>query len=360
MDQRDALFGPNNHSVFQIGWKEIDPARHAALVEILRSQYGAERVDDIRQVDEWERMSNNFRVQGIFGGEAREILLRMCIQVNDPESLRLMGRISDHLRENGVPTPRIVCARDGSRFVMDGNRSYQAFEFISGDHFCGTEEELKEAARGIASMHRALERIPFAEDIERKPSLFAAWSRAEWEAMKAVASERRNPVDMLLLDSVDGFIDAAARREEGIRGRRQVIHADMHPQNVIFEGGKLKVVLDFESARMGELARDVGNACHRFVRQYVVHQAKPWNETLSTGVSAFLSAYEEINPLTADERFSVPALIRDELLYKLFAKARPYYATGDDRFIAGGELEKMINLLREVECIERALLGEAV
>jgi hypothetical protein len=102
------------------------------------------------------------------------------------------------------------------------------------------------------------------------------------------------------------------------------------------------------------LARDVGNACHRFVRQFVVHQGRPWQETLAHGVRTFLRAYFAVNPLPDGERRLIPLFIKDELLRKLQSSFAKRLSAADKRPY-DGEVPKLIDLLKEVECIEACL-----
>ncbi|MDO8500042.1 MAG: phosphotransferase [bacterium] len=349
------LFSPNNHSRHEINWKPIAPELEAELRIFIASHYAFGAVPPILQVDEWERMSNNFRIRPSNSAGYPGALFRKHIQLKTKEIIVLLNNVREFLGSEGVPVSKVLLTKDNQTTFREGEHFYEMYEFIAGYHFRGAEKELQEAARGIAMLHQALARIPFAEEILKNPPLLSSWNRNGWEYILTSAKMKQEEIDVTLNQQrglVLQAIDAVERNSEAIsRAKQQFIHCDLHPHNTIFRDGTLKALLDFEGVRMGELARDVANACHRFVRQFVVFHGGDWQDPLRRGLELFLAEYTKHNSLGREELVLLPVFIQDELLRKLFKDLNLYYREGYARNVEGGELKKKLTLLQEAIAI---------
>jgi homoserine kinase type II len=345
-----ALFGPNNHSAFAIEWRTVTPEVFSSLERILKINYGFERIDAIEQVGECELTSNNFRVHGSKDGNAVTRLLRKNILQKDEGGIVLITRIMEDLSARGVRVPAVIPASDGRPFVA-GDALYQLFSFIEGDHFRGTEGELNEIGRGVAELHRALRDLPCIEEIRQRKHIVPPWRTEDLNGMKRSAEERGNAIDRRVLDAWP-YVQKAVQRVESGRaglatGDAQPIHCDLHPHNTLFRDGKLAAIIDFERVEIGTRAKDVANACHRFVRQYVVNQGGPWEALLPKGAGLFLDAYEAVLPLAAEDKAMLPVVLCDELIRKVVFVESAYYTGGSERYFENGEFDKIITLLQE-------------
>ena len=174
-----------------------------------------------------------------------------------------------------------------------------------------------------------------------------------------MTSSGKNRTDQIVINHQPLIEDAIkrieTRRHESANITAQPIHRDLHPHNTIFENSSLKALLDFADVSLGERVRDIGNACHRFVRQYIVFQEKPWQESVRIGLRLFLEQYHKHYPISEEEFIALPAFIYDELLGKLYYNLKVAYLDNDDRFVTGGQLEKMLTLLTEAQTIENEL-----
>lgn len=351
------LFGPNTHSKYRIEWKEIPPEAKEEITRLIPDHYNFDEIDkdNIFQIDEWEKMSNNFKVKVRSGGKWIDVLFRKHIQLKDKESISVLDKIFGFLRKQNVPIPSIILTKDGQTTFKEKENFYVMFEFIEGNHYRGTIEELKEVARQIAYFHRALKKIPFVEDIKKKPLLLFPWSVDGWNKLFEAAEKKEKEIDTHFKENKEFIMEEAGRVEEALEKnpqlRKQFIHCDLHPQNTIFDNGRLVAILDFEGVRTGELCRDVANACHRFVRQFVVFQGKNWQETLAEGLRLFVGEYAKVNSFSQEEISLIPIFTRDELLRKLFKDLNLHYFEGYSKNVEGGELNKKLTLLKEASII---------
>lgn len=349
------LFGPNNHSRYLIGWKTVTEETRALIRQLLTDSYEVSEIQEVHQVDEWERMSNNFRVSCTRQGNQEKLLLRKHIASNNPERLTLTENIAKLLQANGIPIPRTINSREGKPWILVENHYWQIFEYIEGDHFRGTEPELLEAAKYLALFHKTLAQSTLPIPHNRP----YPWTRPEWSKIFEMAASSQNETDQTVIDH-QSLIENAIRRVETHRHKSvdiatQPIHRDLHPHNTIFKDSFLKALLDFADVSLGERTRDIGNACHRFVRQYIVFQERPWQETIRIGLRLFLEQYHQHNPISKEEFAALPVFIYDELLGKLYYNLKMAYLDNDLRFVTGGQPQKMLALLTEAQVIESEL-----
>lgn len=349
------VFEKNNHSKYRIGWEKVDSTRSDGIKNLILENYDIDYVaGNIAQVKEWERMSNNFRVNVKMRGKWRKVLFRKNIRLQDEGSVAISNKIADFLKGKKIPVPAVVPTKEGRAFFRAGQHFYEMHDFISGNHYRGTRKELEKAARGIAKLHKALNQIPFKKEIEKKGNSLAPWTMEIWNDVFSRAESRDSDIDKAVIENRDlifGEIEKIEKAREQVKKlKRQIIHADLHPQNTIFDKEKLVAIIDFEGAREGELLRDIGNACHRFVRQFVVYQRKDFHKTLGEGIRIFLEEYSKINPIK--EKSIISLLISDELLRKLQSDIGTHYFESNSSRVEGGELEKKLTLLKESEIIE--------
>lgn len=345
------LFTPNNHSRYKIRWKKITPILSDVLKNIIQEGYGWDVSGDILEVDEWERMSNNFRLKVKKGNRVKEVLLRRHIQLTDVASMELIDSLLLYLRKKQLHVPEVIHSLTGNSVYRQNGKFYQLYNFIAGDHYRGTTEELKQIVKEIAKLHIVLKDCPFEKEISKKPHVLPVWTKEGWNKIFLEARRGDSREDSTIY-SLESFLRTNIRLVSSKlnnldRVRIQVIRGDLHPHDTLFHDGVFRSFLDFEGVRMGELIRDVGNACHRFVRQYIVFQGKDWKIQLKEGLSIFLTEYRKINALNARELELLPVYISDEVLRKLYKDLMLYYQKGNRANIENGELEKKLILLHE-------------
>lgn len=344
-------FLPNNHSNFSIHWKKVPGPTRTRIAFLVLKKYAFDRVheNEIHQVGEWEQMSNNFRVAVEIAGEKRYILFRKHLELNDKKTIDILDAVISYIGGMGIPAPRIIPTKyEEKSFFFEGNY-YTAYEFIRGSHFRGTKRELIALAHALARLHRALAGIPYEAAVRRRKKLLPPWTKKQWDLIFKEASRNRTVIDKAILNSRALIISAMAEAQKVRQAKlkKQVVHGDLHPQNTIFENGEIKAFLDFENAIWAERIRDVANAMHRFVRQYIIYKGGYWKKLLAEGVFLFLETYKKTLPLEREEEKLISAVIMDELLRKLSKDISKHYFSGESGFLEKGELEKKLMLLRE-------------
>jgi Ser/Thr protein kinase RdoA (MazF antagonist) len=342
-----SLFLKNNHSQYRIEWLGIDTVLAAKIKDIVLSSYGMVVIDPVKQVGEWEKKSNNFRISD----GKNNYLLRKHISIKSLARIKKIGTLTSFLKLHGVSIPRTIPLKNNKLAFKSNDYLWQMFEFISGNHFQGTEKEIIGVSKKIAALHVALSK--FKKFKKTKPRL--SHSLNEWNRLYKII-ENDEKIDNIINQS-KYFIYNEVEKTKNIFNkfkflRIQYIHGDLHPMNIICHNGGIKAIIDFANLSVGELSRDFGNACHRFVRQYVVNSGIDWEKSFPKGLKIFIDGYQKINPLDKKEIMAAPYLVKDELLRKIYSDLSNYIK-GNKNFIENGEIQKKLTLLEESCVIEK-------
>ena len=317
----EQLFGPNNHSKSEISWKPVDQEREEEIRDLLDRYYSylVEEARAIRQVDEWQQYSNNYAVAcALRDGQEKNILVRRHILAGSKEIINAM-LVMEYLRMNDLPVPAVIQSREDTSFIRRHGNIWQVFEFIPARyHFRGTADDLTTAGQVIARIHAALRAFPMKGDVPDIYDAIGPLKAAWWEQIASLHGE--NEFETMLRGRRAFIQERVARVAETLGAMPQaeeINHGDLHPHNFLFCGDELVGLIDFGNIFCADQCYDVAMACHRLVRQYIVHEGRPWQEILQQGVELFLQAYVSVLPLCDECVCSLPAFDAALILRKM-------------------------------------------
>lgn len=125
--------------------------------------------------------------------------------------------------------------------------------------------------------------------------------------------------------SLAEFIDTKLRGLK-IKMKNQLplvlIHADLFPENVLWQGNRLNGIIDFEAAGLGERLFDIGVALHA-----LCHDGKNFDKRK---IRAFLSGYFQKTCLTSQEKESFMDFMELTALRFLLTRLRDFELTQAD------------------------------
>lgn len=209
-----------------------------------------------------------------------------------PYILSLMA----HLSRRGIPAPLPVAGQDGqlSRCFME--RDALIVTLLPGkspDH--PTPEQCHQAGMWLARIHREGAAFP---RWRANPVGVPAWNRILRRVAVPLAKEDPKVLKLLrqtLEQLQKGFL--VHPHPSG------ACHADLFPDNALFEGDRLTGVIDFHYACserwVYDLAVTLDAWCH-----------DPDGELMDEAWSALLEGYQEIRPLEEGERNALPEALR--------------------------------------------------
>lgn len=218
--------------------------------------------------------------------------------------------VQEYLGKLEFSIPRLLRNRDGDTLSVEGSDIYAIFEFVEGHGY--------DVAQPIGALHSAGETLGRIHRELRgfQPTVSFKWApmheevinllRLRLERIRIAASEAdgypvsRNRIDEWMVEV--GRLDAElSESDDG----DWIIHGDYRAQNLKFDAeGKVKAILDFDSARPANRTYDLAYALVFFPSVYQDTPLTPQQKSI------FLEAYEAVCPLTKEERSALPAHLR--------------------------------------------------
>lgn len=238
--------------------------------------------------------------------------------------------LMDHLAAGGVPCPRALRARDGTNIQTLAGRPAVLVSFAQGRHVLGgdiTPAHCAEVGRVLARMHLAAEGFP-----GHRPNHGGArhWA-GQAQALRAELEGFRPGLEALVDDEL-----AHIARHWPQDLPTGVVHADVFPDNVLFDGARLAAVIDFELAGRDFYAYDLATALNT------------WCFPEGPAQSALMAAYEAQRPLSGAERAALPVLRRGAALRWALARLKNWVAETGDAVITphdpGEYIDKLAHL----------------
>jgi Ser/Thr protein kinase RdoA (MazF antagonist) len=152
-----------------------------------------------------------------------------------------------------------IAAKTGETIVVLDGGYYELYPFCPGEVFrWEREDELRSAARALGCCHKALADFPQpAAPLRRKDS-----PEAILEGLQEIQSLT---CDQRILDEIVYLAEQAERIATALPDDKyfalpcQMIHGDYHPANVVFRGGEVVGIFDWDCAAWLPKVRDVAD-----------------------------------------------------------------------------------------------------
>lgn len=195
------------------------------------------------------------------------------------------------LAGRGVPVALPRRRLDGQRVHEFSGKPFAVYPFVEGEILCQRrvdENACREVGAALARVHLASDAVPaLGAGRFRLADLRERLGRVEASGRKDLVGAAARVRE--LMDHYE------PKRPTGLP--EGVIHGDLFRDNVLFRGGSIAALLDFESASRGVFAYDV----------MVTLLAWCFGDGLEGKLAgAMLRAYHEVRPLTAAEREALP------------------------------------------------------
>jgi homoserine kinase type II len=223
----------------------------------------------------------------------------------DPSDLPFFLGLMDHLAAKGVPCPTPVHGRDGAALRSLCGRPAAVVSFLDG------VSPRRVQAGHCAALGKALAQLHLAGAgfrMARPNALSVQGWRALFEGCRAGADE--------VLNGLEGEIDrelAALERAWPDDLPRGVIHADLFPDNVFFQGDRLTGIIDFYFACTDIIAYDLAICLNAWCFE-------PDGAFNITKARQMLAAYRAQRAFTPPELAALPLLARGAALRFLLTR----------------------------------------
>jgi homoserine kinase type II len=210
-----------------------------------------------------------------------------------------------HLADGGLSCPVPVAGHDGRDVRHIAGKPAALFTFLNGLPVRRTDRaHLASLGGAAARMHRIAGSFGHARA--------NALSLEGWQSLAARIGARAEEVQPGLTDEIAAELSFLKPHwPAGLPAG--VIHADLFPDNVFFQGEAVSGIIDFYFACTDFFAYELAIVLNAWCFE-------PDGQFNSTKARSFLSAYHAVSPITDDERAALPVLCRGAALRFLLTR----------------------------------------
>lgn len=274
----------------------------------------------------------------------------------------------DFLRSKGVNTPGVFKTADGKGWVEHEGENFVVFEAVHGHSpEYENKSELRLILQSMAAFHKA------SEGIESPTGKYPSTLAGKWEhdkrkrferlaAWKAEVSLKRNQdqFDKLFLQHVDMFLEQcqASIAELKLSGydkwveqtllTKRLCHQDYAAGNLLIGDDGRLYVYDMDTLTVDAPIRDMRKILNKVMKK----NETGWNLEL---MILMIKAYQEINPLTADQYRSLAA----DLLYPhlFYGQVSKYYEKREEKWTELKHLKRLKDMIATEQSKSEVLKG---
>ena len=258
------------------------------------------------------------------------LLKRRPRGADDVACVELAHAVQRHLTAKSFPVPQLLeTSTEGSTLLSLEEHIYEFFHFVEGSRYDGSPEATREAGRQLAVFHRHL------RDFEAMSGPTAGCFHDDAlvrQHLGALASEKGTDPSRRMRAVAEALLiryDKSSVRADkvGFRSwKRQVIHGDWHPGNLLFADRRVVAVVDFDSIRVAPAVTDLANGLLQF--SIIGDRPDPaeWPAHFREDrLFAFLDGYEEVTLPSERKRYALVDLMIETMIAEAVL---PVAATG--------------------------------
>lgn len=250
--------------------------------------------------------NSNYLLECEKGKVVTKYILTIYEKRVDPDELPFFLGLMEHLSTKGFPCPLPVCNREGEAVTLIQERPSAIVSFMQGrSRVAIKNHHVVEVGRVMAEMHVA------ADDFTLNRA--NALSVQGWQKIANAILPQLDTIENGLSKMVEAELEHLTSQWPW-QLPQGVIHADMFPDNVFFEGKALSGVIDFYFACQDILAYEIaiGLNCWCFEAS---------GEFNMTKAGQMIRAYDAVRPLSDEEKNALPLLARGGALRFLLTRA---------------------------------------
>ena len=282
-------------------------------------------------------------------------VLRKTINDYDPKRLFQMCKILYFLSDNKIKVSHPI--KNQKNIFFDSKKKFYLTKFYEGKFFQGTNNEIKDAAKNLALLHKILKKNKIKYNFKPHSKYFKILTIKELKKIQKIIKNKKDidsfdekvseNADYLMKQSKIDFKYSNVIKK--LHVKKQLIHGDLHPKNVIFSKNKVIVILDFNSMKNGLKIEDVAFASFRFASS---HTSDP--KKIMILMEKFLLTYINYNNLDNVELKYFHFFLEHVILSRIsFLLKKRYF---DNSNLWKKDLTKHLKSLKIVEKIKISII----
>lgn len=285
----------------------------------------------------------------------KKFVLKFFIDKSTPEKMNKICKIMNFCTKHKIKVPQPI--QNNKRKFIDNKRLLYLTKYIEGTKFSGTKKEINDAAKQIANLHNILKACPIQYNYRTKQKSFDLLSDKELKMIqKSIRKKKRDKFDKIILKNINFISDSLIECRKfskfltKYRKEKQLIHYDLHQNNILFQQHKVSAIIDFQYLRQGHKIQDVVFCAFR-----LAEHNKGINEILNE-IVFFINSYNKQNQLKKHEIESLSDTLGYEILSRLSYIIKERYFLNSDLKI--NDLQKFLKFLKIWKKISKKILVE--
>jgi Ser/Thr protein kinase RdoA (MazF antagonist) len=307
------------------------------LKNILYSNYltSDQKISSIDISDTHEINSQNFKINLKDG---KSFYLKFISEFNKDHIKKI--QIMDECYKDGIKVPKIVLNNEGKLVTIQENKLFLLTEYCIGKKFSFNSKEIFSAGENLALLNKKLSKY---NSVFKRKSLYDDMNQKEIEKVKDIIYTReindikiRNLIDILpeLYSDINNNIKPFIKK-------KQLVHIDFHPQNVLFKEDQLTAILDFDSIATSFELQSIAFACERFSKN-------------TKGFLTLLNGYQKCGrKFSLSEKKILPYFFGKEAISRINYIIRKQFFFEDKTW--SFELDKHLNILERMGHLKNEL-----
>jgi Ser/Thr protein kinase RdoA (MazF antagonist) len=275
----------------------------------------------------------------IYSAKGTYVLRNFC----DNSDIKKMEKICNILNFcacKGAKVFRII--KNNSGIYVDKKRKMYLTKYYDGGIYSGSNIEIKNLAKSLAFLHKELSKTHLKYNYRPRQRCYYLLNSSELKNVRKIIRGQKDMQSRIVfrhLTVISKLLASSHYFLEHIKDsnlKKQLIHYDLHPGNVIFYRKNVSAIIDFNLMRKGVLIEDVAYACFRF-SSYNVYTT----QEILKKMTLFIQTYLQYNSVDKREiRFFDQYLMR-VILGNLSCVIRQKFLRGNNEWDA--DIEKFIN-----------------
>lgn len=281
------------------------------IAEFLDSTYDVGTLDFAVGIAQGVENSNYLVAMRDAAGDEVKYILTLYEKRVNPADLPFFLELLTHVASRGVACPKPIMRKDGALFGALSGKQASLASFLHGkSRSVIRNPHAASVGNVLGQLHRAAE--GFAHQRTNALSL-EGWQKIHAK-IEGKLDGIQSGLEALVRDELQHMVQHFPTTMELPRG---VIHADLFPDNVFFEGDEVSGIIDFYFACNDALAYDVAITLNAWCFE-------PRYEFNATKAKLLLAAYQKVRPFTAEEIAAFPTLLRGAALRFLLTRAHDW------------------------------------
>lgn len=174
------------------------------------------------------------------------------------------------------------------------NNSIYLTKFDSGASFSRTEKEMKSFSKNLAILHKSMKscKITYAHNPNKE--FYKLLKNHDILKIKKKIKQKstKDQFDNYLLDNfpkIEISLKQLLKLKSEKQYKKQLIHNDLHPENILFKNCNVVSIMDFNSLKMGYAIEDIAFSSFRFA---IILDDK---KELKNHIVVFVKQYKKYN-----------------------------------------------------------------